>query len=175
MAIGGAATTRRELLREVLGPGARARADGRCSARSRQRAPVFRLGSTAAIGLAVWVVAAWLVIAGAVASTLPAAAESTPTAGLLAVPGRTARIHQPGLPDWPIPVDRHAYDEYHRGARESDDEAIEHAFAAFEWIAVSDRQAVKIVEVDGEAVQVELLEGRHVGRRGWLQPRHLGP
>ena len=37
----------------------------------------------------------------------------------------------------------------------------------------SPRQAVRIVEVDGEANEVELLQGRNVGRRGWLKTRHL--
>jgi hypothetical protein len=39
---------------------------------------------------------------------------------------------------------------------------------------VSHGQAVSIVAVDAEAVQVELLEGPQRGRRAWVQPRHLG-
>jgi hypothetical protein len=127
------------------------------------------------VGLTISVVTFWLLVAGAVALMLPARAASAPKAGFVAVSGRTAHINQPGMPDWPVPVDRRAYDEYNRGFQESDDEAIEHAFAAFEWIAVSDGQAVRIIEVDGEAHRVEVLEGRDVGRRGWLKARHLGP
>ncbi len=151
-------------------------AAGRLVARTGRRVAVgWRGPSTAVVGLAVWVVTGWFLVAGAVALMPPAPAAATSMAGFVAVPGLTARIHQPGIPGWPIPVDRAAYDAYERGFRESDDEAIEHAFAAFEWIEVAHRQAVKIVEVDGEAVRVELLEGRNVGRHGWLKPRHLGP
>ena len=139
---------------------------GRCLARAWRRLPV---------GLTVSVATFWLLVAGAVTSMLPARAASAPKAGFVAVSGRTAHIHQPEMPDWPIAVDRRAYDEYHRGFWESDEEAIEHAFAAFEWISVFDGQAIRVLEVDGEAHRVELLEGRDVGRRGWLKVRHLRP
>jgi hypothetical protein len=89
------------------------------------------------------------------------------------VAGEVARLYQPGMPYWPIPVERQAFDEYQRGSRESDEGAIEHAFAAFEWFEVAHGQAVRVVEVEGEAVQVELLDGQNAGRRGWLKPRHL--
>jgi hypothetical protein len=135
----------------------------------------WRGRSAVAIGLTLWVVTGWLLVAGAVALMLPPVATSAPKDGLIVEPGRTARIRQPGMPDWPIPVDRLAYEEYHRGYREADDDAMDHAFAAFEWIKVLDRQAVRIVEVDGDAVQIEVLEGPNIGRRGWLKPRHLGP
>jgi hypothetical protein len=144
------------------------RARPHLSARRRRR-------RTGVIGLGIFSATCWLVIVGALVLTVPAPGAAAPKGGAVLVPGWTARINQPGMPDWPIPVDRLAYDEYHRGFRESDDEAIDHAFAAFEWITVQDRQAVRIVEVDGEAVQVELLEGPNAGRRGWLKPRHLAP
>ena len=134
-----------------------------------------RAGRRVPVGLTISVATFWLLFAGAVVLMLPALAASTPKPGFIAVSGRTAHINQPGMPDWPIPVDRRAYDEYNRGSRESDDDAIEHAFAASEWITVSDGQAVQIIEVDGEAHQVELLDGRSVGRRGWLKTRHLRP
>jgi hypothetical protein len=86
-----------------------------------------------------------------------------------------ARIKQPGIPNWPIPVERAAFDTYYRGARESDETAIDAAFEMSEWIEVSDRQPVRIVQVDGEAVQVELVDGAFAGRRGWVKPRHLAP
>ena len=139
---------------------------GRCLARTWRWVPV---------GLTISVVTFWLLIAGAVVVMQPALAASTPKDSFIAVAGRTAHINQPGIPGWRIPVDRLAYDEYYRGFRESDDDAIEHAFAAFEWIEVADGQAVQIIEVDGEAHQVELQEGRNVGRRGWLKTRHLRP
>jgi hypothetical protein len=120
-------------------------------------------------------VACWCLLAGALVLAMPAPGAAAPRVAAAVTLGRSAHITQPGMPDWPIPVDRLAYDEYHRGFRESDGEAINHAFAAFEWITVRDGQAIRIVEVDGDAVQVELLEGASVGRRGWLKPRHVTP
>ena len=126
-------------------------------------------------GLVVAVVAWWLVIGGALALTLPAPARSaTPTPFAVAA-GRDARIHQPGMPSWPIPVERAAFDDARRGFQESDEDLIERAFATSDWLDASHGQAVTIVAVDGEAVQVELLEGPHHGRRAWLLTRHLGP
>ena len=155
---------------------ARDRAAGRSLARTWRRAPVRRWGrSPRVVGVTIGLVAWWLLIAGVLVLTMPAPVASAPKAGLIVAPGQTGRIRQPGMPDWPIPVDRLAYEEYHRGYREGDDDAMDHAFSAFEWIKVLDRQAVRIVDVDGDAVQIEVLEGRNIGRRGWLKPRHLGP
>ena len=125
--------------------------------------------------LLVTVVAWWLLIGGAMALTMPAPAFSATPAPFAVEAGRAARIHQPGMPSWPIPIERAAFEEARRAFRESDEAALEHAFSAFEWFDVAHGQAVAIVAVDGEAVQVELLEGRSLGRRGWLKPRHLGP
>jgi hypothetical protein len=128
-------------------------------------------------GLVVAVVAWWLLIGAAVALTLPAPASSataTPTPFGVAA-GRDARLHQPGMPSWPIPVERAAFDDARRGFQESDEDLIERAFATSEWLDASHGQAVTIVAVDGDAVQVELLEGTFRGRRAWLLPRHLGP
>ena len=134
-----------------------------------------RGGGSVALALTVWVVAGWFVVAGVVTLIGTAPAAATPIGRFVAVPGRTAQIYQPGLPAWPVPVDRLAYDEYQRGFQESDDEAIEHAFAAFEWIEVADHQAVLIIAVDGPVIQVELLTSPNIGRRCWLHTRKLAP
>ena len=124
-------------------------------------------------GLAVLVAAWWLFIAAVVVSSLPAQVASAPRASFGLEPGRTARIEQPGMPDWPIPVDRVAFDELRRAYRESDEQAIERAAQATAWIVVSHGQAVEVVTVDGEAVQVLMLEGEYAGQRGWLLRQHL--
>jgi hypothetical protein len=126
-------------------------------------------------GLVVAVVVWWLLLAGAIVWLMPEPAASASSRRVAVVPGQTARLHQPGMPSWPIPVERAAFDEARRGFLESDEILIERAFATSEWLAASHGQAVSIVAVDGEAVQVELLEGPDAGRRAWVQPRHLGP
>jgi hypothetical protein len=68
-----------------------------------------------------------------------------------------------------------AFDEVQRGYRESNEALIDHAYTAYEWIEVSHGQAVRIVTPDGDAVEVELLEGRYQGRRGWLTARQISP
>ena len=130
-------------------------------------------GVAAGVGVGMVSATCWLLILGLLALALPAPSAAAQRDGAILVIGSTAHIVQPGMTDWPIPVDRRAFEENNRGYRESDDEAIDHAFAAFEWIKVRHGQAVRIVEVDVEAVQVELLEGVSVGRQGWLKPRHL--
>jgi hypothetical protein len=115
----------------------------------------------------------WLLIGGAITVTMPGPAVAVPKVGTGVVLGQVMRIHAPGLAWLPIPVERAALDESRRGFSASDEDAIDHAFTAYEWIRVSHDQAVRVITVDGEAIEVELLEGRHAGRCGWLQRRQL--
>lgn len=124
-------------------------------------------------GLAVLVAVWWLSIAAVVVATMPEPAASAPKVAFVVEPGRTARIEQPGMRTWPIPVDRTAFDELRRGYLESDEATIERATHATAWIPVSHGQAVQVTAVDGEAVQITVLEGEQAGRRGWLLKRHL--
>jgi hypothetical protein len=90
-----------------------------------------------------------------------------------AAPGQRAYIRQPGIRDWPVPTTRLAFEEFQRGTRESDESAIEGAFAAAEWLTVNHGDEVQIVTMDGEIVEVELLDGWYAGRRVWLMRRQL--
>jgi type IV secretory pathway protease TraF len=143
---------------------------GRLIRRERLPAPG---GRQPAVALTIVVLTWWLVVGTVVVSMLSAPAASAPTMSFAVAPGRTARINQPGIPVWVIPVERAAYDEYQRGFQESNEELIEHAFTVFAWIEVSHHDAVRVVAVDGEAVQIELLDGRSGRRQGWLKTRHL--
>jgi hypothetical protein len=119
-------------------------------------------------GLVVAVVAWWLLLGGAIIWLMPEPAASASSR-------QVAHLHQPGMPSWPIPVERAAFDDARRGFLEGDESLIERAFATSEWIAASHGQAVSIITVDGEAIQVELLDGPAAGRRAWVQPRYLSP
>ena len=130
---------------------------------------------SAAFAFTALVVTWWLLIAGLIIQVVPTPAASSPGPLNGPAPGHRARIHQPGIPHWPIPVEREAFDEFQRGMRESDEDAIDRAFTVSEWLPVEHGQAVMVIEIDGEAVHVELLEGTHVGRQGWLKPRNLYP
>ena len=133
------------------------------------------VGRTSAMTLPLVVVGWWIVVGAIVSTTLPTPAASAPKIGLSLLSGQTRHIKQPGMTSWPVPTDRAAFDEYNRGVQESDDAAIEAAFETYEWVQVADGQAVRIVQVDGEAIQVELLDGQNAGRQVWLKPRHLYP
>ena len=125
------------------------------------------------MGLTITVVTWWLLIAGVVVPSLPKPAASAPKTGAGLAVGQAARVHLPGS-DWlPIPVARAAFDESQRGYRESDEDVIEHAFTAYEWIRISHGQAVRVITIDGEAIEVELLDGGYAGRHGWVKPRQL--
>ena len=133
---------------------------------------VLRRGA-AVTGITGIVVTWWLLITGIVTMTMPAPPVLAATVGPGLVPGQAARVFLPGMSWLPIPVERAAF-ETQRGYRESDAAATEHAFTAYEWVRVSHDDAVRVVTVDGEAIQVESLEGVNIGHRGWLKPRHLG-
>jgi hypothetical protein len=96
--------------------------------------------------LGMGVAAWWLLAGGAVALMLPAPA-----------------------------VERAAFDLAQRAYRESDEAMLEDAFSAYEWIAVTHRQEVLVVTVDGDVVEVELFDGAYAGRRGWLKAWELAP
>ena len=140
----------------------------------RARRRVLRRGGTVG-GLAALVMTWWLLIAAVVVQTSPVPTSAAQTGGAGLVPGQTARMFLPGMSWLPIPVERAAFDEYQRGVREGDEDAMEHAFTAYAWIRISHHDAVRVITVDGEAVQIELQEGGYAGHRGWLKPRQLVP
>ena len=147
------------------------RAGGRFLTRSWHRvAGDWRGRTTVAVGLAVWMVTGWPLVASVVGLTQPTLAASTPTAFFIPVVGQTARINQSDIPGWPIPVDRHVYDAYYLGVEE-DDNGVDYFFVAFEWIKVKHHQHVRIIDSDGDAHHIELLEDPNVGRRGWVKTR----
>jgi hypothetical protein len=126
-------------------------------------------------GLAALVMIWWLFIAAVVVQISSGPPVLAASVGMGLVPGQTARTFLQGMSWLPIPVERAAFDEYQRGARESDEDAMEHAFTANAWIRIAHHDAVRVITVDGEAVQIELLEGGFAGHRGWLKLRQLLP
>jgi hypothetical protein len=123
----------------------------------------------ASLALGWGVAARWLLFAGAVAFLLPASVGSA----------SIAHVNLPGMPSvysaLPIAGERVAFDEAQRGYREGSEAVVDHAHTAYEWIEVAHHQAVRIVARDSDAVEVELLEGWHAGRRSWLKNAQLSP
>jgi hypothetical protein len=137
--------------------------------------PRHDAGDPSMILFAVTVIGWWMALAGVVTLLVPAPAASATRTAHRPMPGSRAHVALPGMQALPVPVSRLAFDTAQRGFAESDEDAIELAFAMSEWIAVSDRDAVRIVAVDGEAVEIELLDGPWAGRRAWVKPRLVGP
>jgi hypothetical protein len=72
-------------------------------------------------------------------------------------------------------VSRAGFDAFQRGVRESDEDAIEDAFTVSEWIHVVPGQEVQIVTIDGDAVEIEVLDGPYAGHRAWLKAKNVRP
>src|SRR5829696_481868 len=118
-----------------------------------------------AIGLTSLLVGWRLLVAGLVALALPSLAMSAPPHAMGLAVGQRMRIRQSGIPNWPVPTSRLAFDTFQRGVRESDEDAINEAFEASEWVAVNHGDPVQVVAVDGEVAAIELLDGSYAGRR----------
>jgi hypothetical protein len=124
--------------------------------------------------LTVVVVAWWLLIAMTVAPMLPSPVSSATTSALL-VPAQPARIAQHGIRDWPIATSRAAFGQLQRSIAESNEALMDDAFVNAEWLTVNGGDAVLILAVDGEVVEIELLEGSYAGRHAWLNQHQLTP
>jgi hypothetical protein len=131
--------------------------------------PTYRRPGPAARALASIVVVWWLLLGVVVVRLMP-----EPTASAQSK-GHIARIHQVGLRQLPIPASRAGFDAFQRGIRESDEASIEDAFAISEWIYVTPGQEVRTVTIDGDAVEIEVLDGPYAGRRAWLDTKNVRP
>ena len=119
------------------------------------------------------VLACWLVIASAIALTVPTPEHAAKVSALADPIGDSASISVPSRVAWTIPTDRGTFDDYYEAVWVDDGDAITEALARPGWIAVADGQAVRIVAIVPEAVQVEMLDGQHAGERGWVKAHHL--
>jgi hypothetical protein len=119
------------------------------------------------------VLASWLMIAAAIVLTVPTPEQAAQVSAFASPIGRSAYIYVPSRVAWTIPTDRGTFDDYYHAVWVDDGDAINEALARPGWIAVADGQAVRIVDIVPEAVQVELMDGQHAGARGWVKAHHL--
>src|SRR5215212_7447691 len=127
------------------------------------------------LGLFVLVAAWWLLLAGVATAALSSPVPSAATGAPVLLPGHHARIAQRGVRDWPIPTSRAAHDEFQRSIAEDNEAMMDNAFVIAEWVAVNHGDLVRVLAVDGEVVEIELLEGGYAGHRAWLKQRQLTP
>ena len=117
----------------------------------------------------------WLATAAAIVLTVPAPWEAARISAPASPIGRPAYISVPSRVDWTIPTDRGTFDDYYQAVWVDDGDAINEALARPGWIAVADGQAVRIVDIVPDAVQVEVVDGQHAGVKGWVKAHHLNP
>jgi hypothetical protein len=125
------------------------------------------------IRLVAVVVAWWLLLVGVIALTVPPSRSVDETPDV--VPGHEGHIAAPSGGAWLIPVDRATYYEVERPAPDDDEAAPIDVTTRPGWLPVVEGQAVRVVDVDRAAVQVELLEEPNVGGQGWLHLNYLRP
>jgi hypothetical protein len=121
------------------------------------------------------VLGCWLLIAAAIVLAVPTPEQAAKTSAFASPIGRSAYIYVPSQVAWTIPTDRAAFDDYYRAVWVDDGDAINEALTRPGWIAIADGQAVRIADLDPDAVHVELLDGQHAGARGWVKAHHLNP
>jgi hypothetical protein len=117
----------------------------------------------------------WLMLAAIIVLIVPTPEQASRTSAFGSPIGHLVHIYVPSQILWKIPVDRDTYDDYYRAVWDDDGDAINEVLSRSGWIAVADRQAVRVVDVDGADVQVELQDGQSAGIRAWLKMQHLSP
>lgn len=137
----------------------------------------YRVMRPPSLTLCIVVMIWWLLIAMTIVILLPGQEAAVAQTAGVPMEGQAARIDLRRT--WPllIPVDRWAYDHDagYDGFRSDDLDGITLPRAGSAWIKVWHDQLVRVVAVDGDAVQVEVLEGYYRGGLGWLAARQLGP
>jgi hypothetical protein len=100
---------------------------------------------------------------------------SSPSAPVISTIPREASIHVGGLDHYFLVVSRAGFDAIWDAASRHDQRALALAFSLYETIPVVNGQRIRVLRSVVDAVEVELLEGTHAGRHGWLPAAFLDP
>jgi hypothetical protein len=125
--------------------------------------------------LIVGVLGWWLAVFGLVAALAPASTDATQNLPSVIVLGVSASIHAPPAVGWLIPIDRQTYDDYWVAFGEDDEGALAEVLSRPGWVTVANCERVRVVITDGESIQIEVLDGVHSGRLGWVKMWQLRP
>ena len=102
----------------------------------------------------------------------------TPTVAATFPPAARSEARLRGSPTAPtirLMVNEGAYLMQEQALDEHDDETLFWVWGTYEKLDVETGSRVRILKRDPTGVHVEVLEGRHVGRRGWVSEIYLGP
>jgi hypothetical protein len=72
-------------------------------------------------------------------------------------------------------VNEGAYLIVQRALDEDDNRTLFWAWETYEYLDVTPGTRVKILKTDGRAYHLEVLDGRHASRRGWVSGLYIGP
>ena len=117
----------------------------------------------------------WLLVYGLVSHLAPQIVTLTLTPPALPAGGWIGHIAAPVLGQFLIPRDRQTYDAFHRATEAHDAATVDMILVTTEWFVVADQQEVRVVEEDGGVDHILMLEGRNIGRSGWLNARYVEP
>jgi hypothetical protein len=129
--------------------------------------------SSARLTLVLSVMLIWLAIFGAIEFTMPS--RALPSNGIDIEPGYSAHLRPLPAPEWSIPANRLDFDAYNLALDRDDEMAIARISAVSEWLPVRAYQEVLVVLVEGDTIQIELLDGPYAGHRGWLKRQQIVP
>jgi hypothetical protein len=119
------------------------------------------------------VIAWWLLIVGAVAF-MPSSPAGV--GGVLALaPGDLTHVSTPSGGAWLIPIERVTYYEVEWPSADKCEAVPADVRPQPGWLVVRDGQAVRVVEIDRSAAEVELVEEPNIGGQGWLHLQYLRP
>ena len=106
----------------------------------------------------------------------PMAPQPTPRKGLGPSPGAVMRVtmESPGLRTY-VWADHRAMVEWDRAFANQDQSGMMQIVSRGQWIEVADGTSVRVVDVEGPALYLELLDGPNAGRRGWSSAIPLAP
>ena len=127
------------------------------------------------MGLSTVVIPWWLLLGGAIAWIMPEQiATVAPTPARIEA-GMTVRISAANSPPFAIARDRAGLDAMRLGESALSESMTTSSFTSFVWIDVEHGQTAYVIEIDGDAVHIELLDGEHAGERAWIRDGALAP
>jgi hypothetical protein len=120
------------------------------------------------------VAAVWLAIFVAIVLAVPAPGQAAMPSSFYAV-GQLAHLHAPPGTPLRIPQELGTFKDLYQALWDDNGLAINEVLARPGWVHVVDGQAVRIMDVYEDGVQVELLDGPSVGALAWVMLHQLRP
>jgi hypothetical protein len=126
-------------------------------------------------GLWVAVVIWWLLVFGIIAIMITTTEPVGEADAVSYTPGQDAHLFAGHLASWLIPIDHATFDDSQGRVLAGHEHIVADTLSRPGWIRVAEGQAIRVIVVVGDAVQIELLESPGTGDRGWIHTVYLRP